>query len=267
MLRRPAIAPASAPNAGARPRFGSDCDARSLSASRAATPSWSGAPVALAVAELLPAETRIVIAAMRPRLCRLGGAVADGVLLNWMLPDHLPLRTTTERPRRRQIAIAIAIRARYEKPACRAHSGRARRRRVLRRKTRAAMSTTGRRLVSTTKRAWPRARLGTMSERLTYAALAPPAAASRGVGRTRRGPPRLRVGGISRRSGSAGRFDRRPEGAVAWLAARDDVRSGGQVDRSTCNARVTLSVTDVAIAMERDEQERRSRPLLLQKAA
>jgi alkanesulfonate monooxygenase SsuD/methylene tetrahydromethanopterin reductase-like flavin-dependent oxidoreductase (luciferase family) len=40
--------------------------------------------------ELLPAETRIVIAAMRPRLCRLGGAVADGVLLNWMLPDHVP---------------------------------------------------------------------------------------------------------------------------------------------------------------------------------
>ena len=39
--------------------------------------------------ELLPAETRIVAAAMRPRLCRLGGAVADGVLLNWMLPDHV----------------------------------------------------------------------------------------------------------------------------------------------------------------------------------
>ena len=31
-------------------------------------------------------ETRIVVAAMRPRLCRLGGAIADGVLLNWMLP-------------------------------------------------------------------------------------------------------------------------------------------------------------------------------------
>ena len=45
-----------------------------------------------AVAELrahLPPETRIVIAAMRPRLCRLGGALADGVLLNWMLPDQL----------------------------------------------------------------------------------------------------------------------------------------------------------------------------------
>jgi alkanesulfonate monooxygenase SsuD/methylene tetrahydromethanopterin reductase-like flavin-dependent oxidoreductase (luciferase family) len=44
-----------------------------------------------AVAELrnvLPAETRIVVAAMRPRLCGLGGAVADGVLLNWMLPDQ-----------------------------------------------------------------------------------------------------------------------------------------------------------------------------------
>jgi alkanesulfonate monooxygenase SsuD/methylene tetrahydromethanopterin reductase-like flavin-dependent oxidoreductase (luciferase family) len=36
--------------------------------------------------ELLPEGTRIVVAAMRPRLCRVGGAVADGVLLNWMLP-------------------------------------------------------------------------------------------------------------------------------------------------------------------------------------
>jgi alkanesulfonate monooxygenase SsuD/methylene tetrahydromethanopterin reductase-like flavin-dependent oxidoreductase (luciferase family) len=38
--------------------------------------------------EILPVEIRIVMAAMRPRLCRLGGAVADGVLLNWMLPDQ-----------------------------------------------------------------------------------------------------------------------------------------------------------------------------------
>jgi alkanesulfonate monooxygenase SsuD/methylene tetrahydromethanopterin reductase-like flavin-dependent oxidoreductase (luciferase family) len=36
--------------------------------------------------EILPEQTRIVVAAMRPRLCRLGGALADGVLLNWMLP-------------------------------------------------------------------------------------------------------------------------------------------------------------------------------------
>jgi alkanesulfonate monooxygenase SsuD/methylene tetrahydromethanopterin reductase-like flavin-dependent oxidoreductase (luciferase family) len=36
--------------------------------------------------DLLPLETRIVVAGMRPRLCRVGGAVADGVLLNWMLP-------------------------------------------------------------------------------------------------------------------------------------------------------------------------------------
>lgn len=35
---------------------------------------------------LLPKGTRIIVAAMRPRLCRLGGAVADGVLLNWMPP-------------------------------------------------------------------------------------------------------------------------------------------------------------------------------------
>jgi alkanesulfonate monooxygenase SsuD/methylene tetrahydromethanopterin reductase-like flavin-dependent oxidoreductase (luciferase family) len=42
-----------------------------------------------AVAELrglLPRPTRIVIAAMRPQMCHLGGAIADGVLLNWMLP-------------------------------------------------------------------------------------------------------------------------------------------------------------------------------------
>jgi alkanesulfonate monooxygenase SsuD/methylene tetrahydromethanopterin reductase-like flavin-dependent oxidoreductase (luciferase family) len=48
--------------------------------------------LARGVAELrdaLPAETRIVVAAMRPRLCRLGGAVADGVLLNWVLPDRV----------------------------------------------------------------------------------------------------------------------------------------------------------------------------------
>jgi alkanesulfonate monooxygenase SsuD/methylene tetrahydromethanopterin reductase-like flavin-dependent oxidoreductase (luciferase family) len=42
-----------------------------------------------AVAELrdrLPDGTRIVVAAMRPRMCHLGGGIADGVLLNWMPP-------------------------------------------------------------------------------------------------------------------------------------------------------------------------------------
>jgi alkanesulfonate monooxygenase SsuD/methylene tetrahydromethanopterin reductase-like flavin-dependent oxidoreductase (luciferase family) len=39
-----------------------------------------------ALRERLP-SARIVIAAMRPRLCRLGGELADAVLLNWMLPD------------------------------------------------------------------------------------------------------------------------------------------------------------------------------------
>jgi alkanesulfonate monooxygenase SsuD/methylene tetrahydromethanopterin reductase-like flavin-dependent oxidoreductase (luciferase family) len=46
-------------------------------------------PLRRAVEELralLPEVTRIVVAAMRPRLCRLGGAVADGVLMNWMPP-------------------------------------------------------------------------------------------------------------------------------------------------------------------------------------
>jgi alkanesulfonate monooxygenase SsuD/methylene tetrahydromethanopterin reductase-like flavin-dependent oxidoreductase (luciferase family) len=36
--------------------------------------------------ELLPHGTRVVVAAMRRELCRLGGAIADGVLLNWMPP-------------------------------------------------------------------------------------------------------------------------------------------------------------------------------------
>ena len=48
-------------------------------------------PLGQAVTELrtrLPEATRIIVAAMRPRLCRLGGAIADGVLLNWMLPDQ-----------------------------------------------------------------------------------------------------------------------------------------------------------------------------------
>lgn len=48
-------------------------------------------PLRRAVVELrtlLPEPTRIMVAAMRPRLCRLGGAIADGVLLNWMLPGQ-----------------------------------------------------------------------------------------------------------------------------------------------------------------------------------
>ena len=35
---------------------------------------------------LLAPQCRIVVAAMRPRLCHVGGAIADAVLLNWMLP-------------------------------------------------------------------------------------------------------------------------------------------------------------------------------------
>ena len=36
--------------------------------------------------DLLPNGTRIVLAAMRPRMCALGGGIADAVLVNWMLP-------------------------------------------------------------------------------------------------------------------------------------------------------------------------------------
>lgn len=45
-------------------------------------------PVRDAVAELrelLPSPSRIMVGTMRPQLSRLGGEVADGVLLNWML--------------------------------------------------------------------------------------------------------------------------------------------------------------------------------------
>jgi alkanesulfonate monooxygenase SsuD/methylene tetrahydromethanopterin reductase-like flavin-dependent oxidoreductase (luciferase family) len=36
----------------------------------------------------LPAGVRIVIAAMGPKMCRLAGAEADGVFLNWMTPER-----------------------------------------------------------------------------------------------------------------------------------------------------------------------------------
>jgi alkanesulfonate monooxygenase SsuD/methylene tetrahydromethanopterin reductase-like flavin-dependent oxidoreductase (luciferase family) len=42
-----------------------------------------------ALREILPGETRVVVAAMGPRLCRLAGVVADAVLLNWMLPGQV----------------------------------------------------------------------------------------------------------------------------------------------------------------------------------
>ena len=46
----------------------------------------------MAVAELrdlLPDGTRVVLAAMRRRMCHLGGAIADAVLLNWMPPAQV----------------------------------------------------------------------------------------------------------------------------------------------------------------------------------
>jgi alkanesulfonate monooxygenase SsuD/methylene tetrahydromethanopterin reductase-like flavin-dependent oxidoreductase (luciferase family) len=48
------------------------------------------APVGEALAELrgLLPSARIMIGAMSPQLCRLGGTLADGVLVNWMLPSR-----------------------------------------------------------------------------------------------------------------------------------------------------------------------------------
>jgi alkanesulfonate monooxygenase SsuD/methylene tetrahydromethanopterin reductase-like flavin-dependent oxidoreductase (luciferase family) len=39
-------------------------------------------------AELRALGCRIVVAALGPKMCRLGGEVADGVLLNWVTPAH-----------------------------------------------------------------------------------------------------------------------------------------------------------------------------------
>jgi alkanesulfonate monooxygenase SsuD/methylene tetrahydromethanopterin reductase-like flavin-dependent oxidoreductase (luciferase family) len=36
----------------------------------------------------LPAGTRVAVAAMGPKMCRLAGAQADGVFLNWMTPER-----------------------------------------------------------------------------------------------------------------------------------------------------------------------------------
>jgi alkanesulfonate monooxygenase SsuD/methylene tetrahydromethanopterin reductase-like flavin-dependent oxidoreductase (luciferase family) len=40
-----------------------------------------------ALREALPADARIVVAAMGPKMCALTGAEADGVFLNWMTPE------------------------------------------------------------------------------------------------------------------------------------------------------------------------------------
>jgi alkanesulfonate monooxygenase SsuD/methylene tetrahydromethanopterin reductase-like flavin-dependent oxidoreductase (luciferase family) len=40
-----------------------------------------------AMREALPAGTRIVVAAMGPKMCALAGAEADGAFLNWMTPE------------------------------------------------------------------------------------------------------------------------------------------------------------------------------------
>lgn len=37
--------------------------------------------------------TRLIVAALGPRMCRLAGEVADGVLLNWLTPEHARLST------------------------------------------------------------------------------------------------------------------------------------------------------------------------------
>ena len=39
-------------------------------------------------AQALPAGARIAVAAMGPKMCRLAGAEADGVFLNWMTPER-----------------------------------------------------------------------------------------------------------------------------------------------------------------------------------
>jgi alkanesulfonate monooxygenase SsuD/methylene tetrahydromethanopterin reductase-like flavin-dependent oxidoreductase (luciferase family) len=36
-------------------------------------------------------ETRLVVAALGPQMCRLAGEIADGVLLNWLTPEHARL--------------------------------------------------------------------------------------------------------------------------------------------------------------------------------
>ena len=33
-------------------------------------------------------QTRLIVAALGPKMCRLAGEVADGVLLNWLTPEH-----------------------------------------------------------------------------------------------------------------------------------------------------------------------------------
>lgn len=67
--------------------------------------------------ELLPRGTRIVVGAMRPGLCRLGGAIADGVLLNWMLPGQAARATSWVREGADEAARTVPVVASYVRVA------------------------------------------------------------------------------------------------------------------------------------------------------
>jgi alkanesulfonate monooxygenase SsuD/methylene tetrahydromethanopterin reductase-like flavin-dependent oxidoreductase (luciferase family) len=73
--------------------------------------------------ELLPEGTRIVVAAMRPRMCRLGGAVADAVLLNWMLPAQAAQAGRWVRQGAAQAGRGAPVVASYVRVAVGARSG------------------------------------------------------------------------------------------------------------------------------------------------
>jgi alkanesulfonate monooxygenase SsuD/methylene tetrahydromethanopterin reductase-like flavin-dependent oxidoreductase (luciferase family) len=53
-----------------------------------------GSGIAALRADPSTRRARLVVAALGPRMCRLAGEVADGVLLNWLTPEHA--RTSTE---------------------------------------------------------------------------------------------------------------------------------------------------------------------------
>ena len=72
---------------------------------------------------LLPSGTRIAVAAMRPALCHLGGAIADGVLLNWMPPApaaqarqwvHQGAEDADVAPPVTALYVRVAVKAHYE---------------------------------------------------------------------------------------------------------------------------------------------------------
>src|SRR6266446_2826049 len=61
-------------------------------------------------------KTRLVVAALGPKMCRLAGEIADGVLFNWLTPEHARLSADSVRMGVKPVETCIAAQQAEEIP-------------------------------------------------------------------------------------------------------------------------------------------------------